>query len=153
MFSAVDAAKMSDREALNLIFMPSFSTAEKITNISGRGVGMDVVQTHIEKISCTIDLQSQVGKGTTFKLKIPLTLAIIPTLIITTEVSRYAIPQVNLLELMRLEGEQIKKNRNVSRNSSISVARATAVADLFEPRIAVRNRNCRKLQKISIRHR
>ncbi|TAG63698.1 MAG: chemotaxis protein CheA [Oscillatoriales cyanobacterium] len=109
MFSAVDAAKMSDREALNLIFMPSFSTAEKITNISGRGVGMDVVQTHIEKISGTIDVQSQVGKGTTFKLKIPLTLAIIPTLIITTGGSRYAIPQVNLLELMRLEGEQIKK--------------------------------------------
>lgn len=108
MFSAVDAARMSDREALNLIFMPSFSTAEKITNISGRGVGMDVVQTNIEKISGTIDVHSQVGKGTTFKLKIPLTLAIIPTLIITTGGDRYAIPQVNLLELMRLEGEQIK---------------------------------------------
>ncbi|MEG4800732.1 chemotaxis protein CheW [Microcoleus sp. ARI1-B5] len=107
-FSAVDAAKMSDREALNLIFLPSFSTAEKITNISGRGVGMDVVQTNIEKISGTIEVHSQVGKGTTFKLKIPLTLAIIPTLIITTGGSRYAIPQVNLLELVRLEGEQIK---------------------------------------------
>ncbi|WP_333356590.1 chemotaxis protein CheW [Microcoleus sp. herbarium14] len=106
--SAVDAAKMSDREALNLIFMPSFSTVEKITNISGRGVGMDVVQTNIEKISGTIDVHSQVDKGTIFKLKIPLTLAIIPTLIITTGGDRYAIPQVNLLELMRLEGEQIK---------------------------------------------
>ena len=106
--SAVDAAKMSDREALNLIFLPSFSTAEKITNISGRGVGMDVVQTNIEKISGTIDVHSQVDKSTTFKLKIPLTLAIIPTLIITTGGDRYAIPQVNLLELMRLEGEQIK---------------------------------------------
>ncbi|MBE9187847.1 chemotaxis protein CheW [Microcoleus sp. LEGE 07076] len=108
MFSAVDAAKLSDREALNLIFLPSFSTAEKITNISGRGVGMDVVQTNIEKISGTIDVHSQVDKGTTFKLKIPLTLAIIPTLIITTGGDRYAIPQVNLLELLRLEGEQIK---------------------------------------------
>lgn len=108
MFSAVDAAKLSDREALNLIFLPSFSTAEKITNISGRGVGMDVVQTNIEKISGTIDVHSQVDKGTTFKLKIPLTLAIIPTLIITTGGDRYAIPQVNLLELVRLEGEQIK---------------------------------------------
>ncbi|MBE9096295.1 chemotaxis protein CheW [Tychonema sp. LEGE 07203] len=107
-FSAVDAAKLSDREALNLIFLPSFSTAEKITNISGRGVGMDVVQTNIEKISGTIDVHSQVDKGTTFKLKIPLTLAIIPTLIITTGGSRYAIPQVNLLELVRLEGKQIK---------------------------------------------
>lgn len=103
------AEQMSDREALNLIFLPSFSTAEKVTNISGRGVGMDVVRTNIEKINGTIDVQSQVGKGTTFKLKIPLTLAIIPTLIITTGGERFAIPQVNLLELLRLEGEQIKK--------------------------------------------
>ncbi|NJM61911.1 MAG: histidine kinase [Oscillatoriales cyanobacterium RU_3_3] len=107
--SADFASQMSDREALNLIFMPSFSTAEKVTNISGRGVGMDVVRTNIEKINGTIDVQSQVGKGTTFKLKIPLTLAIIPTLIITTGGERFAIPQVNLLELLRLEGEQIKK--------------------------------------------
>lgn len=107
--SADRAEQMSDREALNLIFLPSFSTAEKVTNISGRGVGMDVVRTNIEKINGTIDVQSQVGKGTTFKLKIPLTLAIIPTLIITTGGDRYAIPQVNLLELVRLEGEQIKK--------------------------------------------
>ncbi|NJL66936.1 MAG: hypothetical protein HC894_09275 [Microcoleus sp. SM1_3_4] len=70
---------------------------------------MDVVRTNIEKINGTIDVQSQVGKGTTFKLKIPLTLAIIPTLIITTGGERFAIPQVNLLELLRLEGEQIKK--------------------------------------------
>jgi two-component system, chemotaxis family, sensor kinase CheA len=106
--TANQASQISDREALNLIFLPSFSTAEKITNISGRGVGMDVVLTNIEKISGTIDLHSQVGKGTTFKLKIPLTLAIIPTLIITTGGDRYAIPQVNLLELLRLEGAQLK---------------------------------------------
>ncbi len=106
--SAIQASQISDREALNLIFLPSFSTAEKVTNISGRGVGMDVVLTNIEKISGTIDLYSQVGKGTTFKLKIPLTLAIIPTLIITTGGDRYAIPQVNLLELLRLEGAQLK---------------------------------------------
>ncbi|MEG3860861.1 chemotaxis protein CheW [Microcoleus sp. herbarium12] len=108
MFSAYDAARMSDREALNLIFLPSFSTVENVTSMSGRGVGMDVVQTNIEKISGTIDVHSQLGKGTTFKLKIPLTLAIIPTLIITTGGDRYAIPQVNLLELLRLEGKQIK---------------------------------------------
>jgi two-component system, chemotaxis family, sensor kinase CheA len=106
--TANQASQMSDREALNLIFLPSFSTAEKVTNISGRGVGMDVVLTNIEKISGTIDVHSQVGKGTIFKLKIPLTLAIIPTLIITTGGDRYAIPQVNLLELLRLEGVQLK---------------------------------------------
>ncbi|MGL5061587.1 MAG: chemotaxis protein CheA, partial [Microcoleus sp.] len=109
LISANKAEQMSDREALNLIFMPSFSTAEKVTNISGRGVGMDVVRTNIEKINGTIDVQSHVGQGTTFKLKIPLTLAIIPTLIITTGGDRFAIPQVNLLELVRLEGEQLKK--------------------------------------------
>ena len=71
---------MTDREALNLIFLPGFSTAEKVTNVSGRGVGMDVVKTNIEKIGGMVDLQSRPGEGTTLKIKIPLTLAIIPAL-------------------------------------------------------------------------
>ncbi len=100
------AAQMTDRQALELIFLPGFSTAEQITSLSGRGVGMDVVRANIEKINGTIDVQSRVDRGTTFKLKIPLTLAIIPTLMITTGGDRYAIPQVNLVELVRLEGEQ-----------------------------------------------
>jgi len=100
-------SRMSERELLNIIFMPGFSTAEKVTNVSGRGVGMDVVKTNIEKIGGTIDIQTQLGKGTTFKLKVPLTLAIIPALIIKTGHERFAIPQVSLLELIRLEGEQI----------------------------------------------
>jgi two-component system chemotaxis sensor kinase CheA len=100
---------MSDHEALHLIFLPGFSTAEKITNVSGRGVGMDVVKTNIEKIGGTVDLQSQPGLGTTLKIKIPLTLAIIPALIVTSGGDRFAIPQVSLLELVRLEGEQALK--------------------------------------------
>ena len=103
------ASRLTPTEALNLIFIPGFSTAQKVTNVSGRGVGMDVVRTNIEKISGTIDISSQVNRGTTFKLKIPLTLAIIPTLIITTNGDRYALPQVSLLELVRLEGEEAKK--------------------------------------------
>lgn len=99
------AARMSDREATNLIFLPGFSTVEKVTNMSGRGVGMDVVRTNIEKIGGAIDLQSKMGQGSTFKLKIPLTLAIIPALTITSDGDRYAIPQVSLVELVRLEGE------------------------------------------------
>ena len=75
---------MSDRESLNLIFLPGFSTAERITNVSGRGVGMDVVKTNIEKIGGTVDVQSKTGHGTTLKIKIPLTLAIIPALIVTS---------------------------------------------------------------------
>lgn len=101
------AAQLSDRQALELIFLPSFSTAEQVTNLSGRGVGMDVVRTNIEKINGAIDVSARVGRGTVFKLKIPLTLAIIPTLMITTSGDRFAIPQVNLVELVRLEGEQI----------------------------------------------
>lgn len=102
------ADRMGDRELVNLVFAPGFSTAEKVTNVSGRGVGMDVVRTNIEKIGGSVDIQSVPGKGTTLRVKIPLTLAIIPALIITTAGERYAIPQVNLLELVRLDGEQAK---------------------------------------------
>ncbi|MFQ5451028.1 MAG: chemotaxis protein CheW [Nitrospinaceae bacterium] len=104
------AAKMNDREVVNLIFAAGFSTAAKVTNVSGRGVGMDVVKTNIERIGGTVDIQSRPGKGTTLKVKIPLTLAIIPALTVRTGGARYAIPQVNLLELVRLEGEQVKKS-------------------------------------------
>jgi two-component system chemotaxis sensor kinase CheA len=99
------AAKMTDREIANLIFMAGFSTAQKVTNISGRGVGMDVVKTNIEKIGGTVDVSSVRGRGTTLKIKIPLTLAIIPALIVTTGGDRFAIPQVSLVELVRLEGK------------------------------------------------
>ena len=100
------AARLSEREIINLLFMPGFSTAEKITNVSGRGVGMDVVKTNIEKIGGMVDIQNRPDQGTTLKIKIPLTLAIIPALIVTTAGDRYAIPQVSLLELVRLEGKQ-----------------------------------------------
>lgn len=99
--------KMSERELVNLIFQPGFSTAEKVTNVSGRGVGMDVVKTNMEKIGGTVDVSSQLGIGTTFKIKIPLTLAIIPALIVTCKHERYAIPQVSLLELVRLDSRQV----------------------------------------------
>jgi two-component system, chemotaxis family, sensor kinase CheA len=94
---------MSEREAVNLIFAAGFSTAEKITNVSGRGVGMDVVKTNIEKIGGTVDVQTKLGGGTTIKMKIPLTLAIVPALIVTCAGDRYAIPQVSLLELVRID--------------------------------------------------
>jgi two-component system, chemotaxis family, sensor kinase CheA len=102
--------RMSDREATQMILLPGFSTAEQVTSISGRGVGMDVVKTNIERIGGTLDIKTAVGKGTVVKIKIPLTLAIIPALIVTGEGDRFAIPQVSLLELVRLEGEQAEKN-------------------------------------------
>ncbi len=101
--TAEEAGRLSDKEVMNLVFMPGFSTAEKVTNVSGRGVGMDVVKTNIEKIGGSIDLSTEVGVGTTIKIKIPLTLAIIPALIVTCQGDSYAIPQVNLLELVRLD--------------------------------------------------
>lgn len=102
------AARMSEREIFNLIFLPGFSTAEKVTNVSGRGVGMDVVKTNVEKIGGTVDLQSALGRGTTVRVKIPLTLAIIPALVVTCGGERYAIPQVSLLELVRLEADHAR---------------------------------------------
>jgi two-component system, chemotaxis family, sensor kinase CheA len=110
LMSSEHARALSDREAVNLIFAPGFSTAEKVTNVSGRGVGMDVVKTNIEKIGGTVDVQSRPGHGTTVRIKIPLTLAIIPALVVACGGERFAIPQVSLLELVRLEGAQVKAN-------------------------------------------
>jgi len=104
------AERLSDREALNLIFLPGFSMAETVTNVSGRGVGMDVVKSHIEKIGGVVDVFSRPGEGATVKIKIPLTLAIIPGLVITSGGERFVIPQVSLLELIRLEGDSSEKH-------------------------------------------
>ena len=102
------AANMGEREIANLIFKAGLSTAKKVTNVSGRGVGMDVVRTNIERIGGTIEIQSRFGVGTTFRIKIPLTLAIIPAQIVTAAKNRFAIPQVSLLELLRLEGDEAR---------------------------------------------
>jgi two-component system chemotaxis sensor kinase CheA len=99
------SARMGEREAVNLIFLPGFSTAEKVTNVSGRGVGMDVVKTNIDKIGGTVDVQSKPGAGTTVKMKIPLTLAIVPGLVIVSAGKRFVIPQVSLIELVRIDKE------------------------------------------------
>ena len=102
--------KLSDREALNLIFLPGFSTAQTVTNLSGRGVGMDVVKSHIEKIGGAVDVFSRPGQGATVKIKIPLTLAIIPGLVITSGGERFVIPQISLLELIRMDGDSTGKH-------------------------------------------
>ncbi len=107
--TADQAARMTEREIFNLIFLPGFSTAEKVTNVSGRGVGMDVVKTNVERIGGNVDVQSTPGRGTTVRVKIPLTLAIIPALVVTCAGDRYAIPQVSLLELVRLEADEVAK--------------------------------------------
>lgn len=110
MITPEQAAAMPDRDAIQLILLPGFSTAAKVTNVSGRGVGMDVVKTNVEKIGGTLDIHSTMGHGTTLRIKIPLTLAIVPALIVTCDDDRYCIPQVSLLELVRLEGERARKD-------------------------------------------
>ncbi len=103
-FMSFEEAQMaSEKELLSLIFKPGFSTAENVTQLSGRGVGMDVVKTNIEKLGGSIDINTILGKGTTIRIKIPLTLAIIPALIVTSGEGRYAIPQVSLRELVRID--------------------------------------------------
>lgn len=98
-----EAARLNDRQATDLIFCPGFSTAEATTSVSGRGVGMDVVKTNIENIGGSVELSSVGGQGTTLRLKIPLTLAIVPALFVGCAGERFAIPQTSLLELVRLD--------------------------------------------------
>ncbi len=108
LITAESSQRLSDRDAINLVFLPGFSTARAVTSISGRGVGMDVVKTSIERIGGTVDILSKAGKGTTVRMKIPLTLAIVPGLVIRSGGERFVIPQVSLHELIRLEGSEAR---------------------------------------------
>ncbi|MFZ5570102.1 MAG: chemotaxis protein CheW [Thermodesulfobacteriota bacterium] len=108
LLSEQHAALMSEKEKIGLIFLPGFSTAQKVTDVSGRGVGMDVVKTNLDKLGGIVDIESKIGEGTVIRIKLPLTLAIIPSQIIDVGNERYAIPQVNLNELLRIPAAQVK---------------------------------------------
>ncbi len=110
---AEQAERMSEHEAMHLMFLPGFSTAREITNVSGRGVGLDVVRCNIERIGGIVDVSSSKGKGTLFRLKIPLTLAIIPGLVAVSGGERFLIPQASLLELIRIEGDSTSRIERV----------------------------------------
>ncbi len=103
------AELMSEKEKIGLIFLPGFSTAKQVTDVSGRGVGMDVVKTNLDKLGGVVDIDSKIGEGTTIRIKLPLTLAIIPSQIIMAGNERYAVPQVNLNELLRIPAAQVKE--------------------------------------------
>ena len=102
-------AEMSEKQKIELIFLPGFSMAKEITDVSGRGVGMDVVTTNIESLGGIIELDSTPGEGTDIQIKLPLTLAIIPSQITSVGNERYAVPQVNLNELLRIPAGQVKE--------------------------------------------
>ncbi len=108
LITSEQAAEMSEKEQINLIFLPGFSMAKKVTDVSGRGVGMDVVKTNLDKLGGSIEIDSEVGKGSTISIKLPLTLAIIPCQVVVNGGERYAIPQVNLEELLRIPAAQVK---------------------------------------------
>jgi len=108
LISEAELAAMEHREILNLIFLPGFSTAEQVTDVSGRGVGMDVVRTNIRKINGTVDLESEVGKGSQIIIKLPLTIAIIQALMVEVERSIFAIPLSTVIEAVRISRHDIK---------------------------------------------
>lgn len=114
-----EADNLSQKEAGELIFAPGFSTADQISDVSGRGVGMDVVRTNIEQLGGTVDIDSQLGLGTTIYLKLPLTLAIIPSLIVKVEDRRFAVPQVSLEELVRIRADEAAERIQVVQGKPI----------------------------------
>ena len=114
-----DTANMGEQEILQLLFKPGFSTAEKVTDVSGRGVGMDVVKTNIEKLGGTIEIFTAASQGTTFRLLLPLTLAIIPSLIVQAEDQRFALPQVNLQEIVRIKPGSTTRKIEFINNSEV----------------------------------
>ena len=131
--SQSEADSMSDKESFSLIFRPGFSTAAAVTNVSGRGVGMDVVKTNLEKLNGIIDIESDLGHFTTIKLKIPLTLAIIQALLIGVQEEFYAIPLASVLETVRITPDEIYtvENRQVLRLRD-EVLSLVHIADIFD---------------------
>jgi len=109
LISPEQAEGMTEKEKANLIMLPGLSTAEKVTDVSGRGVGMDVVKSNLDKLGGQVDIETEVDKGTTIRIKLPLTLAIIPSLLVVVGDDRYAIPQVNVNEMLRVPAGQVRE--------------------------------------------
>ncbi len=139
--SESELAAMSEQQVLHFIFRPGFSTAEQVTAVSGRGVGMDVVRTNIERIGGTIELSSVTGLGTTFLIKIPLTLAIVSALIVEVCGERFALPQIHVMELVRAGG------RSSSRIEKVKEAAVLRLRDSLLPLVSLRD--LLQLEKVS----
>lgn len=122
---------MTDRDKAALIFLPGVSTAEKVSGLSGRGVGMDVVKTNLDKLGGKIEIDSVPGLGTRFRIKLPLTLAIIPSLLVSHEEERFAIPQANVGELIRIPASQIPQRTDRVGGAEVLILRDRLVPLLY----------------------
>ena len=134
------AQAMTDREAINLIFHAGFSTADQVSAVSGRGVGMDVVKTNFEKLGGSVEIDTKIGAGTTFTVHLPLTLAIMPSLIVCSGAERYAVPQVNIAELVRVRAEEYQTMIQTVKNVEVLKLRGNILplvrlTDVISPQI------------------
>jgi two-component system chemotaxis sensor kinase CheA len=118
---------MTDKDKAALIFLPGLSTAEIVSDVSGRGVGMDVVKTNLDRLGGKVEIESDPGRGSLFRIKLPLTLAIIPSLILTVADQRFAIPQVNVVELLRIAAEQVQKRIEVVGDAEVLLLRGSLI--------------------------
>ena len=118
---------LSLKEQMGLIFLPGLSTADAVSNLSGRGVGMDVVKTNIQKLGGTVDIESQLGLGSVFRIKLPLTLAIVPSLMVSVNDERFAIPQVNVAELIRIAPDQAQHRIEVVGETEVLLLRGQLI--------------------------
>jgi two-component system chemotaxis sensor kinase CheA len=137
------AIQLGERELLQLIFLPGFSTAAAVTNVSGRGVGMDVVRTNVERIGGKVEIDSRAGKGTTLRLRIPLTLAIIPALIVRSLEQSFALPQGALSELVHIPPEAAAKAIEWIENAPLYRLRGRLLPLVFLDRLLMPGRECR----------
>lgn len=127
LLTADQVKAMSDKERVALIMLPGLSSAEKVTDISGRGVGMDVVKTNLDKLGGQVDIESEMGKGSTFRVKLPLTLAIIPCLLVSVGADRYAVPQINVDELIRIRAAQVKSRIEIVGDAEVLILRGKLI--------------------------
>ena len=146
LITAERAAQLAERELLQLVFLPGVSTAAQVTNVSGRGVGMDVVRTNVEKIGGKVEIDSRPGKGTTLRLRIPLTLAIIPALIVRSLNQSFALPQAALSEFVHIPPERAAKAIEFIEDAPLYRLRGRLLPLIFLDRMLMPERECKLAQ-------
>ncbi|MEA3240454.1 MAG: chemotaxis protein CheW, partial [Pseudomonadota bacterium] len=135
LITAEQAENMSEQEKANLIMLPGLSTAEKVTDVSGRGVGMDVVKNNLDKLGGQVNIETEVDKGTTIRIKLPLTLAIIPSLLVVIGDDRYAIPQVNVKEMLRVPANRIREQIEMVGGAEVLMLRGELIPIIHLSRV------------------